>query len=95
MCAGANHQGVAANVPAHEYSTVDDILKIAEERGEPPFVIICDEIEDSHNLGAIIRTAEACGAQRQNYSENAEMSDLILSLQKPRAVRLNICRLRG
>lgn len=40
MCAGANHQGVAANVPAHEYSTVDDILKIAEERGEPPFVII-------------------------------------------------------
>ena len=62
MCAGANHQGVAANVPAHEYSTVDDILKIAEERGEPPFVIICDEIEDSHNLGAIIRTAEACGA---------------------------------
>ena len=42
--------------------TVDDILKIAEERGEPPFVIICDEIEDSHNLGAIIRTAEACGA---------------------------------
>lgn len=62
MCAGANHQGVAANVPAHEYSTVDDILKIAEERGEPPFIIICDEIEDSHNLGAIIRTAEACGA---------------------------------
>lgn len=62
LAPGGNHQGVVANVPAHEYSTVDDILAVAEEKGEPPFVIICDEIEDSHNLGAIIRTAEACGA---------------------------------
>lgn len=59
---GGNHQGVAANVPAHPYSSVDDILALAEEKGEPPFIILCDEIEDSHNLGAIIRTAEACGA---------------------------------
>lgn len=62
MSAGGNHQGVAANVPAHEYSTIEDILAYAEERGEAPFLIICDEIEDSHNLGAVIRTAEACGA---------------------------------
>ena len=62
LSAGANHQGVAANVPAHEYSSVEDILSLAEERGEAPFIIICDQIEDSHNLGAIIRTAEACGA---------------------------------
>ena len=62
MCGGANHQGVVANVPAHEYSSVEDILAFAEEKGENPFLIICDEIEDSHNLGAIIRTAEACGA---------------------------------
>lgn len=62
MCAGANHQGVAANVPAHEYSSIEDILAYADEKGEVPFLIICDEIEDSHNLGAIIRTAEACGA---------------------------------
>ncbi len=62
MCAGANHQGVIANVPAHEYSSVEDILEFAKEKGESPFIIICDEIEDSHNLGAIIRTAEACGA---------------------------------
>lgn len=62
MSAGANHQGVAANVPAHSYSTVEDILAYAEEKHEEPFLIICDEIEDSHNLGAIIRTAEACGA---------------------------------
>lgn len=61
MSAGANHQGVAANVPAHSYSTVEDILAYAEEKNEEPFLIICDEIEDSHNLGAIIRTAEACG----------------------------------
>lgn len=62
MCAGANHQGVAANVPAHEYSSIEDILAYADEKGEAAFIIICDEIEDSHNLGAIIRTAEACGA---------------------------------
>lgn len=62
MCAGANHQGVVANVPAHSYSTVDEILEFAESKGEAPFIIICDEIEDSHNLGAIIRSAEACGA---------------------------------
>ena len=61
LCAGANHQGVAANVPAHEYVSVEDILAFAEEKGEKPFIVICDEIEDSHNLGAIIRTAEACG----------------------------------
>lgn len=61
ISANANHQGVAANVPAHEYSTVDDILELAKSKGEAPFIIICDEIEDSHNLGAIIRTAEACG----------------------------------
>ena len=61
ISAGANHQGIAANVPAHEYSTVDDILEYAESRGEAPFIIICDGIEDSRNLGAIIRTAEACG----------------------------------
>ena len=62
LCGGANHQGVAANTPAHSYATVDEILALAEARGEAPFIIICDEIEDSHNLGAIIRTAEACGA---------------------------------
>lgn len=62
MCANANHQGVAANVPAHHYSTVDEILDYAASKNEVPFLIICDEIEDSHNLGAIIRSAEACGA---------------------------------
>ncbi len=62
MCGGANHQGVAAKVAAHAYAEVEDIFKAAEEKGEKPFIIVCDELEDPHNLGAIIRTADACGA---------------------------------
>lgn len=62
MCGGLNHQGVAAIAAAHEYVEVDDILARAREKGEPPFIIIADEINDPHNLGAIIRTAEAAGA---------------------------------
>lgn len=62
MCGGANHQGVIARVAAHTYASLDDIFKKAESKGEPPFIIICDEIEDPHNLGAIIRTAECAGA---------------------------------
>ncbi len=59
-CGGANHQGVAVFFAEQEYCTVEDILKKAEDQNEKPFIIICDEIEDPHNLGAIIRTAEAC-----------------------------------
>ena len=62
MCGTEKNGGVAARIAAAQYCTVDDILAIAEEKGEPPFIIICDEIEDPHNLGAIIRTAEAAGA---------------------------------
>lgn len=61
MCGHANHQGIAASCAAHDYSTVEEILKAAEEKGEPPFIVACDGIEDPHNLGAIIRTAEAAG----------------------------------
>ena len=61
LCGGAVHQGVAVMIASHKYCEVNDILALAEERKEPPFIIICDEIEDPHNLGAIIRTAEACG----------------------------------
>ena len=56
------HQGVVAYVSAYEYATVDDILANAEKKNEPPFIIILDDIEDPHNLGAIIRTANAAGA---------------------------------
>lgn len=57
-----NHQGVIAKVTPYEYCDVSDILKVSSERGEAPFIIILDEIEDPHNFGAIIRTAEVCGA---------------------------------
>ena len=56
------HQGVVAVCAVKEYCTVQDILAIAAERGEAPFVIVCDEISDPHNLGAIIRSAECVGA---------------------------------
>lgn len=62
MTGGTNHQGVAAVAAVKEYSTVDDIFAAAEAKGEKPFIIVLDEIEDPHNLGAIIRTAECAGA---------------------------------
>ena len=62
MSQTGNHQGVIAIVPPFEYCDVDDILNVAKEKNEDPFVIILDGIEDPHNLGAIIRTAETAGA---------------------------------
>ena len=56
------HQGVIAQVAAYEYSTVEEILAKAEEKGEPPFLVLLDNVEDPHNLGAIIRTANLAGA---------------------------------
>ena len=56
------HQGVIACAAAYEYSEVEDMLKLAEEKGEDPFLILLDNIEDPHNLGAIIRTANLAGA---------------------------------
>lgn len=79
-CGGANHQGVAVMFAAQEYATVEDIFASAEERNEKPFIIICDEIEDPHNLGAIVRTAEACGVhgiiipKRRSASLNATVA---------------------
>ena len=57
-----HHQGVIAYGAAYEYAEVEDMLKAAEEKGEPPFLILLDGIEDPHNLGAIIRTANLAGA---------------------------------
>lgn len=60
--AGVNAQGVMAFAAAHRYAEVEEIFKLAEERGEPPFILLADGLEDPHNLGALIRTAECCGA---------------------------------
>lgn len=77
MCRGASHQGIIASGACAEYVTVEDILAVSRKKGTAPFIIICDEIEDPHNLGAIIRTAEAAGAdgviipKRRSASLNA------------------------
>ncbi|MBQ6996904.1 MAG: 23S rRNA (guanosine(2251)-2'-O)-methyltransferase RlmB [Oscillospiraceae bacterium] len=57
-----SHQGVIALVAAHEYVSIDDILEEAATRGETPLIVICDELADPHNLGAIMRSAECAGA---------------------------------
>lgn len=61
MAGSKNHQGVVALVTDFKYSTIDEILAVAEEKGEKPFLLILDSIEDTHNLGAIIRSAECAG----------------------------------
>ena len=62
MSSTGKHQGVIAQTAAYDYAEVEDILQAAKDKGEAPFIFILDEIEDPHNLGAIIRTANLCGA---------------------------------
>ena len=62
------NQGVVASIPPFNYCEVEDILEVAKQRQEDPFIIILDGIEDTHNLGAIIRTAETAGCHRSYYS---------------------------
>ena len=62
LAPGQAHQGVCAYVSAYAYAELEDIFRIAEERGEDPFIIVLDNLEDPHNLGAIMRTAECAGA---------------------------------
>lgn len=58
----ANHQGILAYVAAAEYAEVKDMLALAKEKGEDPFILVLDEVEDPHNLGALLRTVDAVGA---------------------------------
>ena len=69
------HQGVIASVAAYEYAEVEDMLKLAEEKGEDPFLIILDNIEDPHNLGAIIRTANQAGELYAGCKSNKSGKD--------------------
>lgn len=62
MSATGAHQGIIAQVAAHSYASMDDIFAKAAEKGEKPLIVICDELSDPHNLGAILRTAECAGA---------------------------------
>ncbi|MBE9917267.1 MULTISPECIES: 23S rRNA (guanosine(2251)-2'-O)-methyltransferase RlmB [Paenibacillus] len=61
MAPGVQHQGVVAQVAPYAYAEVEDILQAAENKGEPPFILLLDEIEDPHNLGSILRTADCTG----------------------------------
>ncbi|WP_339322485.1 23S rRNA (guanosine(2251)-2'-O)-methyltransferase RlmB [Paenibacillus sp. FSL W8-0194] len=61
LAPGVQHQGVVAQVAPYAYAEVEDILQAAEQKGEPPFILLLDEIEDPHNLGSILRTADCTG----------------------------------
>ena len=91
-----NYQGVIAIVPPFEYVEVEDILKVANERGEDPFLLILDGIEDTHNLGAIIRTAETAGVhgiiipKRRAASVNSTVSKVACgALEYMKIARVN------
>jgi len=61
MCDHANHQGVVAMVQAYDYADLEDCFELAKQKGEAPFLVLCESIQDPHNLGAILRSAEAAG----------------------------------
>ncbi|MCI8800931.1 MAG: 23S rRNA (guanosine(2251)-2'-O)-methyltransferase RlmB [Lachnospiraceae bacterium] len=82
------HQGVVAVAAAYEYASVEEILKAAQERQEPPFVILLDNIEDPHNLGAIIRTANLAGAHGVIIPKNRAVG-LTATVAKTSAGALN------
>lgn len=74
LCEGENHQGAVATIASHSYVEVTDILAAAEVKGEPPFVVIADGISDPHNLGSIIRSANAAGAHGVIIPKNRSVS---------------------
>lgn len=88
MSETGKHQGVIAYAAAYEYAEVEDILKLAEEKGEDPFVVILDGIEDPHNLGAIIRTANQAGAHGVIIPKNRAVG-LTATVAKTSAGALN------
>ena len=64
-----SHQGVIALAAVREYASVDDILEAARAKGEPPLIVVCDELSDPHNLGAVIRTGRVRGGSRRHHSQ--------------------------
>src|SRR5574344_274182 len=88
MSETGKHQGVIAHMAAYDYSEVDDMLKSAEEKGEQPFIFLLDNIEDPHNLGAIIRTANLAGAHGVIIPKNRAVG-LTATVAKASAGALN------
>ena len=91
---GVVHQGVAALISAAEYKELPQLLEEIRARGEAPFLIICDEIEDPHNLGAIIRTAEAAGAHGVIIPKrrSASLTQTVYKTSAGAASVLPVCR---
>ena len=73
MSGGTNHQGVIAQVTPYKYCEIADMLNLAKKKGQDPFIVILDEIEDPHNLGSIIRTAELCGGESKREKSDIYM----------------------
>ncbi len=90
----AHHGGIAAFTSSAEYAELDDILNVSKEKGMPPFIIMADEIEDPHNLGAIIRTAEAAGADGLIIPKrrSAELNSTVFNTSAGAANWLKVCR---
>ena len=88
MSETGKHQGVIASAAAYAYAEVEDILRKAKEKGEPPFIILLDNIEDPHNLGAIIRTANLAGAHGVIIPKNRAVG-LTATVAKASAGALN------
>ena len=94
MAEGGSHQGIIAVDACAEYVSVADILEVSAKKGTPPFIIICDQIEDPHNLGAIIRTAEASGADGVIIPKRRSAS-LNHTVYKTSAGAASCCLLQG
>ncbi len=94
MSGGAAHQGIAAIIAARTYCEISDILLVAKERNEDPFIVICDGIEDPHNLGAIIRTAEAAGVHGIIIPKNraASLNATVAKASAGALMHMNISR---
>lgn len=88
------HGGIVATIGSAEYATLDDILSISKNKNKPPFIIIADEIEDPHNLGALIRTAEAAGADGLVIPKrrSSSLNSTVFATSAGAASHLPVCR---
>ncbi len=94
LSGGGNHQGIVAAVSSVEYKSLDDLLSAAKEKGEKPFLILLDSVEDPHNLGAVIRTAECAGAHGVIIEKrhSAQVSETVVKTSAGAALHLPVCR---
>jgi 23S rRNA (guanosine2251-2'-O)-methyltransferase len=94
LCAGGEHQGVAARTACVSYVELEELLARAREKGEPPFLVLCDGVEDPHNLGAILRSALLCGAHGVVIPRRGGVSvtPAVMKSSAGAAVRLPVAR---